>query len=67
MFVSDDKKAIKAMLAIPELRLSAEITQIKPCKSWPWFANQANNKGYLHSRVGISDMHLLCNDQEAGP
>ena len=34
---------MNAALAIPELKLSAEITQIKPCKSCPWVASQANN------------------------
>ena len=35
---------MKAALAMPELRLSAEMTQIKPCKSCPWVANHANSK-----------------------
>ena len=35
MFVNEDKNAIKAAVAIPELRLSAEITQTNPVKSWP--------------------------------
>ena len=43
-FVSEDKNAIKAAVAIPELRLSAEITQTNPVKSWPWVASQANSK-----------------------
>jgi len=30
-----DKDYMNAALAIPELRLSAEITQINPCKSCP--------------------------------
>jgi hypothetical protein len=35
MFVNEDKNAIKAADAIPELRLSAEITHTNPVKSWP--------------------------------
>ena len=33
ILVKADKNAIKAAVAIPELRLSAEITHTNPCKS----------------------------------